>query len=194
MRARFSPLLEIRRLERVADKIIVQGVRKPWRYSQDKLTGMFRANHYSYLQEQDELYRYVAGHLSGRVLDVGCWNGLLYPYLNCSDYVGIDLCKEAIEEARSRYAGEFHVSDWETFQYPGHFDSIYLGGVLFYQSDKKGFVRSWERYQPRRIVVQDLEETRVELDYRLVASKQFQLSVEKPDNIVRRAVYIYDVA
>ena len=115
VRTRFSPLLEIRRLERVADKIIVQGVRKPWRYSQDKLTGMFRANHYSYLQEQDELYRYVAGHLSGRVLDVGCWNGLLYPYLNCVDYVGIDLCKEAIEEARSRYAGEFHVSDWEAF-------------------------------------------------------------------------------
>ncbi len=192
MRQRFEAVLDIQRLQRVTDKILLHGIRREWRYSPQVLTKLFTTNYYEYLNEGTEMYRFIGTQLHGRVLDVGCWDGILVPSLNCSGYVGFDLCKEAIERARQRHPGEFIVSDWRDFQYPGEFDSIYFGSVLFYQADKTAFVRRFERFNPRRIVIQDLEETRVDLPYRLFTSQPFYLGVNKPENIRRRMVYVYD--
>jgi glycosyltransferase involved in cell wall biosynthesis/SAM-dependent methyltransferase len=193
VRDRFAGLLEILRVRTVAGHFIAHGVRKDRRYTARELRRMFFTKHRHYLKKQTEMQRFVARNLYGRVLEVGCWDGFLYPYLTCEKYTGVDMCREAIEEARREYPGKFFVSDWDDLSCSGDADSIYFNAVLSCQSDKTGTAGKYERLRPSRIVVQDLEEARIELPYRLRSSKSFYLDANEPERSQRRVVRVFDL-
>ncbi len=96
------------------------------------------------LESVRELPRYsvIAGYCrfyrpNGRVLDVGCGNGILASHLGArgvSSYVGFDLSETAITQARSRAVtnAAFVVADVELFVPPHAFDVVVFNEVLYY--------------------------------------------------------------
>ena len=192
VRERFAGLLEIVRLKAVADQIIVHGVRKDRRRPDREWRRMFASKHDHYLKNQPRMHRYIARHLYGRVLEIGCRDGFLVPYLTCDQYVGVDLCQRAIEEARRQCPAEFLVSDWSDVTYPGPVDSLYFNDVLCCQADKVGTVGKYEKLKPSRIVVQEMEEVRIELPYKLRSIRRFYLDARKPERFRRRVVRVFD--
>jgi hypothetical protein len=192
VRERFAGLLEIVRLKAVADQIIVHCVRTDRRRPEREWRRMFASKHDHYLKNQPRMHRYIARHLYGRVLEIGCRDGFLVPYLACDQYVGVDLCQRAIEEARRQYPAEFLVSDWSDVTYPGPVDSLYFNDVLCCQADKAGTVRTYEKLKPSRIVVQEMEEVRIELPYKLRSIRRFYLDARKPERFRRRVVCVFD--
>ena len=193
VRDRFGGLLEIVRIEVVAGQILAHGVRKDRRRPDRELRRMFVSKHHHYLESQPRMHKFVARNLYGSVLEAGCRGGFLYPYLHCDKYVGLDLCREAVEAAKRRYPAEFMVSDWADPACSGHFDSIYFNNVLRCQADQAGTARKYERFGPSRIVVQELEEVRIELPYRLRSRKDFHLKAHQPERFTRRVVRVFDV-
>jgi ubiquinone/menaquinone biosynthesis C-methylase UbiE len=193
VRDRFEGVLEITRLKTVGDQILLQGVRKDRVYPARELRRMFVTKHHYYLKKHRGMNRFIARNLYGRVLEIGCRDGFLVPYLDCRKYVGVDPCQEAIEEAKRRHAADFIVSDWRDLACSGAFDSIYLNDALRCQADKEGAVRRYERFKPSRIVVQELDEVRIGLPYKLRSQKSFRLEGGQPERFRRRVVYVYDL-
>jgi glycosyltransferase involved in cell wall biosynthesis len=193
VRDRFAGLLEIVRIKTVDGHFILHGIRKDRRYTARELSRMFFSDHRHYLKKQPKMQKFVARNLYGKVLEVGCWDGFLYPYLRCEKYTGVDMCGEAIEEARREYPGEFFVSDWGDLSCPGDFDSIYFNAVLSCQADKTGTSVKYEKLRPSRIVVQETEDVRIDLPYRLRSSRSFYLEGREPERLRRRVVRVFDL-
>ncbi len=72
-----------------------------------------------------------------RVLDVGCGPGTNAHHFASSDYVGIDLNRRYIEDARRRYGREFRVADATEFSVPEgeRFDFILINSFLHHIPD-----------------------------------------------------------
>lgn len=96
------------------------------------------------LHEIDELARYslIVGYIhflnkEGRILDVGCGEGLLYERLckcQLSNYLGIDISYEAIAKAqnKNRIKDRFIVAPVETFITEEKFNFIVFNEALYY--------------------------------------------------------------
>lgn len=108
-----------------------------------------------------ELARYsiIAGSIQfltrrGRILDVGCGEGLLSERL-CPNayatYLGIDLSVVAIEKANQRKdpqesRRDFLVADVESFTGDGKFDAIVFNECLYYLPAPAETLRRYERF------------------------------------------------
>lgn len=96
----------------------------------------------------------VAGYVQhlapeGRVLDVGCGEGLLLTCLGPGvKYTGVDLSGQAIARARRDFGDRavFHEADATTFQPEGLFDVIVFNESLYYMNDPGGVVRRYESF------------------------------------------------
>jgi glycosyltransferase involved in cell wall biosynthesis len=192
-RERFAGLLEIVRVKTVAGHILLQGVRKDRVYPARELRRMFVTKRHYYLKKHRRMNRFIARNLHGKILEIGCRDGFLYPYLDCHKYVGVDPCDEAIQEARKQHPAEFIVSDGRDPACQGAFDSLCLSEVLCCRADKVGAVRSYERFRPSRIVIQEMEEVKIALPYTLRSRKSFCLEGAQPERFRRRVIHVYDL-
>jgi len=82
---------------------------------------------------QPERFLFVAGLLTGRVLDIGCGSGHLADYYT-GNYTGVDISEKGIEIAKNirRKDADFGIMDFtekQQFLCP-RFDSFYLGEFL----------------------------------------------------------------
>lgn len=73
-----------------------------------------------------------------RVLDVGCGPGTNAGHFSSSDYVGIDLNRHYIEDARRRHGRDFRVADATEFSVPEgeRFDFILINSFLHHIPDR----------------------------------------------------------
>jgi len=96
----------------------------------------------------------IAGYIqhlapAGRVLDVGCGEGLLLRSLGPGvRYTGVDVSGEAIARARRDFDDRaiFHEADATLFEPDGEFDIIVFNESLYYMPDPAGVVRRYERF------------------------------------------------
>jgi 2-polyprenyl-6-hydroxyphenyl methylase/3-demethylubiquinone-9 3-methyltransferase len=117
--------------------------------SRDKWENQYCRGQWTYLNDIKELSRYsiISGycnhiHPVGRILDVGCGEGILLEHL-CSEraehYTGIDISTEAIRAARERQSGKarFIVADTMKFELEENFDIIVFNECLYYYEDPR---------------------------------------------------------
>jgi len=80
-------------------------------------------------------------HISPPVLDVGCGNGPLATYFVSKDYVGIDIDRESLTDARRKHAGyAFYNADELPSQ--RRFKTIVLLAVIEHVKDPAAFLQS----------------------------------------------------
>lgn len=99
----------------------------------------------------------------GRLLDFGCGTGDFFGFLEerglQENYIGVDVLKWNIQEAKKRYPrGKFEVRDLSQKPFPRHFfDTAVLSGVFnFRLFHMEQWVKSWLKmilYQTRRRVI-----------------------------------------
>lgn len=95
----------------------------------------------------------IAGYLqhllpTGRVLDVGCGEGLIMPHIGPGiRYTGLDLSAAAIARAKEQYGdrGDFIAADATTYKPDGQFDAIVFNESIYYMTDPANVIRG---YQP----------------------------------------------
>ena len=85
------------------------------------------------------------------VLDIGCGEGHLLTWLypeSATSYMGIDVSKVAIEQARRRTANQtrFEVADAATFEPSEQFDVIVLNAVLDYIAEPEQVLIHYGRF------------------------------------------------
>lgn len=108
----------------------------------------YRAGRWAYMRDLHELPRYAAVAAlthrlagDGRILDVGCGEGLLVDQLRAygyESYLGIDISSDAIESARAARGDErtrFEAWDAEKFEPVGQFGAIVFNECLCYFHD-----------------------------------------------------------
>ena len=116
----------------------------------------YKAGRWDFLSELSEMPRYavIAGCLKlmstkgSRVLDVGCGTGLLLEWLALEmqhQYVGIDISKAAIEQARARHPKHVHfeLADAANYEPKSSFTFVIFNEVLYYMDPE----RVLERYR-----------------------------------------------
>ena len=115
----------------------------------------YASDRWSYLAGLDELAHYsvIAGYYaflkpSGRVLDVGCGEGILQTRLaphGYRRYLGIDFAAGAICRVAERRnpATDFQVADAATFTTDEKFDAIIFNESLYYFRDPAGIVKRY---------------------------------------------------
>jgi 2-polyprenyl-3-methyl-5-hydroxy-6-metoxy-1,4-benzoquinol methylase len=93
----------------------------------------------------------IAGYLrhlvpGGRVLDIGCGEGLIVPHLAGLSYVGVDLSAEAIGRAKADFGAvaQFHAADALTYNPEGLFDAVVFNECLYYLDDPAAAVARYE--------------------------------------------------
>lgn len=76
------------------------------------------------------------------VLEIGCGNGALYPYLGFSDksYVGVDLSQSMLENFREKYPNKnldlIHIGAGEIYKDEKKYDLIFQNGVIQHFDNK----------------------------------------------------------
>jgi 2-polyprenyl-3-methyl-5-hydroxy-6-metoxy-1,4-benzoquinol methylase len=118
---------------------------RPLKINKFEWEKQFEGQHWDYLNDIKQLSRYsvICGYFEhfspkgGRVLDVGCGQGILYYKLkkiNSFEYVGIDISETAIELAKSTSSGEaiFFCTDLTKFFTDLKFDFIVFNESLYY--------------------------------------------------------------
>ena len=82
--------------------------------------------------------RYVKPQNNDKILDIGCGTGNIYKYVKNSDYTGIDLNKNYIEFAKSKYKeGNFICDDLKNLNFERPFSKIIGQGLLHHLSDEE---------------------------------------------------------
>ena len=114
--------------------------------------------------EAEPMYVGISQHVerikSKTVLDIGCgYTRWLETYTGSAKVTGVDNNIDAIEYCRQTYSGEFILEDAWDLQVTGQYDTIVLGGLLYYMKGDTtplDYVESLiERYNPRHIVIQE---------------------------------------
>lgn len=167
----------------------------------ETLNALYRSGHYAYLSSESTsiLYKTVAEAFAHngcrRILDVGCYNGVLLSQIGEDDldrYLGFDLCSEAVEEARSKFGSRGGVdflncswNDLTPLENIGEFDGVYFGGVLYYIDDKVKFVTDIiERTNAKLFVIQDLATTNTRslmTKFPCVSRYKYRVEIEVPE-------------
>jgi 2-polyprenyl-3-methyl-5-hydroxy-6-metoxy-1,4-benzoquinol methylase len=118
----------------------------------------YRGGNWDYLAEDLELPRFsvVAGYCvrhaeGGRILEIGCGEGLLPERIGTSRYaryVGVDISSVAIERAKAKRHpnAEFLAEDASDFDPDAQFDLIVFNEVLEYAPRPVDLVRRYERW------------------------------------------------
>ena len=83
------------------------------------------------------MYKSIAQHVencnSQNVLDIGCGHARWLEYYNGNaNVVGIDNNREAIDYCNTKYKGNFTVGNALHINKTGSYDTIVLGGILYY--------------------------------------------------------------
>ena len=135
--------------------------------------------HYHYLESDSfsPIYKHASYELmsssASSILDVGCWSGMLCSALYASgymgEYLGLDISDSVIKECKKKFTHNdsctFVSHDFSKGYVDGDFDSLYLGGVLYYVSDREKFIQGFiDRYNLKCVVIQDLVKTPVDID------------------------------
>lgn len=125
----------------------------------------YRRGHWDFMASLEQAARYsVVGSYflylkrGGKILDVGCGEGLLQKYLGTaaySRYLGIDISRDAISRAVSR-ADErttFVCADLRQYTPEGSFDAVVFSEVLYYVDDPLQVMESYVRCLERDGIV-----------------------------------------
>lgn len=146
--------------------------------SQEELNKYYDKQGYNYLESDffSKMYKIISNNIKGRVLDIGCWTGMLYDYIdNKNNYLGFDLCSRAIEEAKKKNNSVFFIHDINDYSFPniGFFDTLYIGGIFYYVTKKRELLDKYiELFKPKRIVIQDICTTSFHEFQDLITSKK----------------------
>jgi SAM-dependent methyltransferase len=118
----------------------------------------YQAGHWELMRGVDELARYgtIAAYLrrlhpGGKVLDVGCGEGILREHLAEVPYTGVDLSTTAVERARAAAlpGASFHAADAETWS-PGdsgaRWDAIVFNECVYYFNRPVETVQRYRRW------------------------------------------------
>lgn len=136
---------------------------KHWEnYSVEEWNGQYASSKWAYLGSLEQLPRYAViegwrRHLkpSGRVLDVGCGEGVLLDQIPAESniaYVGVDFAETAIDAAlrkpRDHQRVHFVCADAMTFDPPmgAGFDVIVFNEVLYYFADPLSLLHRYRRF------------------------------------------------
>jgi 2-polyprenyl-3-methyl-5-hydroxy-6-metoxy-1,4-benzoquinol methylase len=118
----------------------------------------YRGGHWAFLQELDQMTRYsvIAGYIQalkpkGRLLDVGCGEGILLDRLgadNYSKFVGIDCAQAAIERAlRKQHPRSIFIqADAEIYVPNEIFDTTIFNEVLYYFAEPLDVARRYRAW------------------------------------------------
>jgi SAM-dependent methyltransferase len=118
----------------------------------------YRDGHWAFLQDLDQMTRYsvIAGYIQalkpkGRLLDVGCGEGILLDRLgadNYSKFVGIDCAQTAIERAlRKQHPRSIFIqADAEIYVPNETFDTTIFNEVLYYFADPLDVARRYRAW------------------------------------------------
>jgi len=129
----------------------------------------YRGGEWAFLRALDQATRYsvICGYLQqlapkGRVLDIGCGEGVLLERLgmdNYSRYVGIDLSGAAVERAAQKHHARslFVQADAQTYVPDETFDAIVFNEVLYYFDDPPEVLRRYRsRLEPGGVFITSL--------------------------------------
>lgn len=174
---------------------------------EEDLIRFYKKGHYWYFgtkEYQQMINQIVDKFISYNIksiLDVGCWNGhLLKQFIKRKydiDYTGIDLCKEAIDEARLKYKpiASFFWADYNDFEMDREFDAIYFGGIFYYikPEDQEKFIKRYiDIFGPRIIIIQDLLSTCIKIHIKPVEIIKLKLDIKLNAARRKRKILIYD--
>ena len=94
--------------------------------------------------------------------------------------MGLDLCNNAISEAKDKLENEknsFAVYNWYDPPDGDAHDAIYMGGVFVYIKDKLGFLKKFiDKHNPHTVVIQDIQATDlsdIDSSYSVISTKEF---------------------
>ena len=131
---------------------------EPYRVGADEWESQYRSGHWGYMGQLHELARYsvIVGYLQylkygGSILDVGCGEGILQARL-CphaySRYVGIDVSREAIDQAscKADHKTSFVCADVESYIPAELFDAIVFNEILYYLDAPLEVLKRYESY------------------------------------------------
>lgn len=98
-------------------------------------------------------YAYSVSRLFGRVLDIGCGDGfgiyLMKSNPNIDTVIGLDICPQAIDRARTKLNGlapELIVAPAENIPFPDNtFDSVHCGQTLEHVKDERKAIQEIQR-------------------------------------------------
>jgi SAM-dependent methyltransferase len=151
-----SKVVQLRRLSELL-AIRLKGYH-PERHTPEDWTRQYETGAWAYLAELSERPRYsvMVGYLDalapGRILDVGCGEGLLarkIRHLPFQNYIGIDISPLAVAAARAALGDDlrlsFAVADAENYQPEMVSDAIILSECLNYLSDPVSIINHYSK-------------------------------------------------
>lgn len=125
----------------------------------DRWERQYSSGHWNYLAGVGQMARYnvIAGYCmllkpGGRLLDVGCGNGVLAQRMHPESYselVGVDISEDALVQARERKNGNVRYLRGDV-EHPspmleGPFDAVIFNEVVYYFSDPLATLRRYEK-------------------------------------------------
>ena len=154
---------------------------RPQRVSADAWDREYRDGRWSFLQTLGcvagtaAIMGYVQHFAPTTILDVGCGTGILANKLKVLPYrafLGIDISPEAIAQAAAGADTRtmFAVSDAETFETDGRFDTIIFNQCMYYMRDPRATIAQYARFlTPNgRIIVAMADNARAHVAWPLI--------------------------
>ena len=81
----------------------------------------------------------AARHCYGSTIDVGCYHGDLYPYLDVDSYMGVEIDKAAMKIAQKKFPDQIFKSTQEVQMEGSKFDCVVSIANIGQVSDQKCF-------------------------------------------------------